>query len=270
MNLKENLNINAISIKSGADSKEAVLREIAALSVKSGLMNKYTGDDIFSLLKEREEHTSTGIGQGLAIPHCHLEDIDSFLIGVVSIAGGIDFDSLDGEKTKLFIFIIAPESQRNKHIQILSAISGLMLEPGKMDAFLQAGSAEEIVALFSGRDSEPGEEQKENRKCMLRIFIQNEEAFTEILNMLSSKAEGEIAVVETENAGSYLYKMPLFSSFWDGENTSFSRIIISVLDKTLCNDAIRRINLIKDRLKLKSGVLITAQELFFASGSLDF
>ncbi|MDY7029483.1 MAG: hypothetical protein SVR04_14425, partial [Spirochaetota bacterium] len=86
----------------------------------------------------------------------------------------------------------------------------------------------------------------------------------------SSEVEGSITVIETQNAGEYLHRLPLFSTYWTEGSSTFNRLVQTVVPKSHCNNLIRRINMIEDTYSDNPGVLITAQDLMYASGSIDF
>ena len=101
-------------------------------------------------------------------------------------------------------------------------------------------------------------------------MIQREEYFDQVMQILSAEVEGEIAVLEAQNAGYYLNRMPLFSAYWGEDSGKFTRLIVAVADKAVCNDIIRRIYLVADDLDNTGGILIAVQDLLFAGGTLDF
>jgi mannitol/fructose-specific phosphotransferase system IIA component (Ntr-type) len=100
-----------IQIGSGARGKEEVLAEIATLARKSEVLGKVTKKKIREALQERGRVGTTGFGNGIAIPDCGLEQIEEFVVGLLIIPEGVDFDSLDGKKTTTtFFFVIGPRS----------------------------------------------------------------------------------------------------------------------------------------------------------------
>ena len=100
--------LNAEYIQTGFDKKDkaSVLKAIAALAKKNPVLSTLSEDDIFKALKEREEIGSTGFGNEIAIPHCSLEGIDEFVVGMVTAPKGVQFNAIDKKKVKVFFFII--------------------------------------------------------------------------------------------------------------------------------------------------------------------
>ena len=86
--------------------KRAALREVARLAAAIGALGTLTENDIEKGLAEREKVGTTGFGRGIAIPHCRLEGTEEFVVGVVSVPDGVDFDAIDGEQVRLLVFIV--------------------------------------------------------------------------------------------------------------------------------------------------------------------
>ena len=270
MILSKNLKPECIEIMGEASNKDAILKKIAASACKSKILKNLSEDFIYKKLKEREDQGSTGIGEGIAIPHCRLDDIDEFVVGLIINKNGVDFDAIDNKKVEIFFFIIGPKKLRNLHIQILSAITKLFQRKETFKDLMTSKTPEDISKIVSGHLEFQKEAINQKESCILNIFIQNEDSFNNILGLLSADIQGSIAITEMESAGSYLHKLPLFSAFWTDENKPFGRIITAILDKAKCNDLIRRIHSSIPKNESDSGLLITAQDLFYSNGSLDF
>ncbi|HEB11864.1 MAG TPA: PTS sugar transporter subunit IIA [Spirochaetales bacterium] len=268
MSLIDSLRPECLQIGSKARDKTEVLHEITKLALKSGLLAPFSEKEVFNALQSRENIGSTGFGQGIAIPHCSLKNLTEFVVGLLIIPEGVDFASLDGQKTRAFFFIVGPENKRNQHIQILSAVSRLLKSPADSSRLIEAPDKETLKERFLSLVQYKDKEKK--GKSLFQVFIQREDYFEDILQAFSAAVQGTISVIETNNAGYYLNTMPLFTSYWTEKNRGFNRIILAVVEKGLSNDIIRRINLIVDDIDRESGVLITVQDLVYTSGSLDF
>jgi hypothetical protein len=94
--------------------------------------------------------------------------------------------------------------------------------------------------------------------------------FEDILQVFSAAVKGSITVVETNNAGYYLHRLPLFSAYWSDVTQTFNRLIIAVVDRDFTNDVIRRIHMVANNIEKETGVLITVQDLVYTSGSIEF
>ena len=107
-----------------SQNKQEVLEELAeALFQHKDNLNK---EDLVEVLMERERLGSTGIGDGIAIPHGKIQDLDALMLSFGRSPGGIDFDSMDGRPTHLFFLLIAPENSAGVHLRALAKISRLL------------------------------------------------------------------------------------------------------------------------------------------------
>jgi mannitol/fructose-specific phosphotransferase system IIA component (Ntr-type) len=264
--------VNCIQKGTKAKDKDGILQEIAELAKKSPLLKKHSKEFIYQALKNRETIGSTGLEEGIAIPHCSLEYIEDFVVGLIVVPEGIDFQSFDGKPSQLIFFIIGPQSKSNQHIQILSALSKLAKEPSNIKALLTAESAEDIkftiLTAIPLRETIPREKDRE--ESLMHIFIQKEAIFNDVLALLSAQAGGAITVLEAFSIGHYLKDSPVYAAYRNEDKSNFNRLIIARVPKISCNNVIRRINILAETLKVESGVMITVQNLAYSSGSLSF
>lgn len=98
---------------------------------------------------DRERLGSTGIGHGVAIPHCKMEGIDRMLCCFGRSLHGVEFQSLDGAPAHIFFLLIAPENAAGEHLRALALISGLCRSETFRQKVMQAGTADEIYALMT-------------------------------------------------------------------------------------------------------------------------
>ena len=251
-------------------SRDEVFQAIADMAKKSSLLRRYSGEDIVKALRAREELGSTGFGGGIAIPHCSFPDIEDFVVGFCGIPDGVDYNSVDGEPVYVLFFIIGPEPERNRHIQVLSTVSKILADPKNIDALRKAANPGDVLDIVKTEAGPSAEIQRGKERCLFQIVVQREEYFDSVMSILSADVEGEIAVLEARSAGYYLHRMPLFSAYWGEDSHSFTRVILAVADRAVCNDIIRRINLISENIEKEGGILVTAQDLLYSGGSLDY
>ena len=270
MGVLDVLDERCIGIGYETTKKPDALREIAHLVKNSDLLQDVPEDAIFAALSEREKTGTTGFGDGVAIPHCSFPNLDGFVVGLVTYSKGLDFDSVDGKKVSILVFIVGPSGERNRHIQILSAVSKLLLEKDTIRRIRRATVPSEVATIVKGESVTADEPVQKREKCLFQIITQREEYFDQVIQILSAEVQGEIAVLEANNAGYYLNRIPLFAAYWGEEKSRFTRLILAVTDKSACNDVIRRISLISDDLDREKGILVTVQDLVYVGGSLDF
>jgi PTS system nitrogen regulatory IIA component len=176
---------------------------------------------------------------------------------------------LDAEKVRLIVFIIAPEVESNKHVRLLSLISQSLLAPDALDKIMLEKTANGVHNCFLSEKEEEINGAEQIAKNLIHVFIQDEDIFRDILQILTGIESSSPVIVGAENAGVYLSKMPLFASFWSDEPSDFSRIIITVVDKKLTNETLRRIESISGNLNKSDRVMVTVQEVSYVAGSLS-
>lgn len=251
-----------IRVGSDSETKEEILIEISDLVGR--ICSDATSGEIFRALTVREQLSSTALGNGIAIPHCTFENVKEFYIGAL-IVNGVDFDSLDGVETKVIFFSVGPKCEQKKHIATLTSISKIGLDPALLNSLENAQSAEEVYALLK---TESEDEDFSGQKCQFLIQVQDEKLFNDVLEVLTSDVEGAISVIDANSPGTYLNKLPLFSSFWNETTERFNKIIVAIIDRRLMNDTVRRINLLQK--SNGAGLYITVNELLYFSGSLEY
>ncbi len=135
-----------------ARTKREVLEELSETLV--GVKDYLKRDELVEVLMERERLGSTGIGEGVAIPHGKLKDLDQLLICFGRSTEGIDFDSMDGKPAHLFFLLVAPENSAGIHLRALAKISRLLRSVSLRQKLFNARSRDEIFEIISQQDQE--------------------------------------------------------------------------------------------------------------------
>lgn len=133
-----------------SETKPAVIEELS--QKVSELTPSLNFEKVYETLMEREKLCSTAVDSGVAIPHGKISDTSKTIIAVGRSTAGIDFESLDGNKTKLFILIIAPENSAGDHIKLLARISKILRNEDVRTDLLGAESAEDIYSIIINED----------------------------------------------------------------------------------------------------------------------
>jgi PTS system nitrogen regulatory IIA component len=131
-------------------SKEGVLRELVRAITQ--VEKQVDENRLIEILLERESLGSTGIGDGVAIPHGKSKDMKRLLASFGRSLPGMDFQSMDGKPTHLFFLLVAPENSAGIHLKALARISRLMKDNVFRKRLMEVESAEEIYSLFSAED----------------------------------------------------------------------------------------------------------------------
>lgn len=138
-------------------TKDEILNEMVDVLDKGGVLNNK--EEYLKVVREREATSSTGLEEGIAIPHGKTRAVKKATVAFGKSKEGVDFNSLDGEKSRLFFMIAAPEGTTDAHIEMLSKITNKLLNDEFKEKLERAETAEEIIALFN----------KENKKANTTI-----------------------------------------------------------------------------------------------------
>ena len=152
MKIMDFLSERAIVCDLKAQTKEGVIGELVELLVRSGEVKEKEMGEILAILKNREALGSTGIGQGVAIPHGKSNAV-SRLIGAFGVSkAGVDFGSLDGLPAHIFFLLMAPEDSAGPHLKALARISRLLKDRHFRDSLKQARDEKTILKTLTDED----------------------------------------------------------------------------------------------------------------------
>lgn len=161
MKIRDLLAVESIDLNGKVTGKNEALDAMVALMAKSGKIN-----DVEKYRKgvyAREEEGTTGIGEGIAIPHCKSDAVSKPGLAAMVIKDGVDFDALDGEKVSLIFLIAAPNTEDNVHLDVLSKLSVLLMDENFTSGLRNAKTVEEFLSVIDRAEAEKdAEEEKKN------------------------------------------------------------------------------------------------------------
>ena len=150
MNLTEILKRDFILEELEARNQHEVLDELVRVFAMGGV--RFDPEAMLQVLLERERLGSTGIGDGIAIPHGKLQGLDEILLSFGRSSEGISFDAMDGKPVHLFFLLMAPENSAGLHLKILAKISRMLKDTALRNNLLQAKSKEEIWRIIEEQE----------------------------------------------------------------------------------------------------------------------
>lgn len=136
MRISELLSLNAIDVNASPSSKAEAIDCMTRLMEKSGNLNDR--EAYRQGVLAREEEGTTGIGEGIAIPHAKCAAVKRAGLAAAVIKGGVDYESLDGEPAELIFMIAAPETGANVHLEALAKLSTILMDTEFKDALVKA------------------------------------------------------------------------------------------------------------------------------------
>lgn len=160
MRITDLLDRNSIGLGAAPKTKQEALDTVISLMVKSGKIND--ADAYRKEVYRREEEGTTGIGDGLAIPHGKGAFVDAPGLAALVVPDGVDFESLDGAPATLIFLIAAPNTADNVHLDVLSKLSVMMMNEDFADNLRKAKTVDEFLAVIDkAEDEEDGGKEEE-------------------------------------------------------------------------------------------------------------
>lgn len=152
MRITELLKKDSIKLGVKANSKENVIDQLVDLMYQGGRLKDKAGYKEGILA--REALSSTGVGDGIAIPHAKVAAVKEPGLAAVVVPDGVDYESFDGSKSHLIFMIAAPEGEADTHLEALSRLSTLLMNPGFKDSLINAKTKEEFLRLIDDAESD--------------------------------------------------------------------------------------------------------------------
>lgn len=150
MSLSARLRPSLVFLGLEAKSRDEVLRDLSEKIRGAGAVTD--AEALYAELQRREGLGSTGIGRGVAIPHCKLKGLDQVVLAVATAEQAIDYDSADGQPVRLFFVVASPNGGATEHLKTLADISRWIKDAAQVKRLLAAREPEAVLALFERRD----------------------------------------------------------------------------------------------------------------------
>ena len=150
MKIQDVLNKNVMLFDLQATDKEGVINEMVQSLVDNGVVTDF--ETFKTGIMNREAQTSTGLGDGIAMPHSKNEAVKEATVLFAKSNKGVDYASLDGQPTDLFFMIAAPEGANDTHLAALAELSKYLMKPGFADKLRQASTPEQVIAAFDAEE----------------------------------------------------------------------------------------------------------------------
>ncbi|MBU0986687.1 MAG: PTS sugar transporter subunit IIA [Proteobacteria bacterium] len=151
MKILDVLHKEAILVDLKAIDKKGVLEELVAPVSRIANVNH---DHLVQVLMDRERLGSTGIGEGIGIPHGKLKNLDSLVLGFGISRKGVDFESMDSRPTHIFFLLVTPENSTGLHLKLLARISRILKNEPFKQKLLNAVDRDEIYSIIKEEDEE--------------------------------------------------------------------------------------------------------------------
>ncbi|WP_338626841.1 fructose-specific PTS transporter subunit EIIC [Clostridium baratii] len=168
MRIIDLLKEDGILLNANVNSKKEAIEVLVDLMDKEGYLNDK--EEYKNEVLKREELSTTGIGDGIAIPHGKTRAVKCAGLSSMVVKDGVDFDSLDGNKANLFFMIAAPEEANNLHLEVLARLSTILMDEEFRNTLINAKDKKEFLKLIDDKESEKFEKEESNEKKGYRVL----------------------------------------------------------------------------------------------------
>ena len=164
MKIQDVLNKNVMLFDLQATDKAGVINEMVQSLVDNGVVTDF--DTFKAGIMNREAQTSTGLGDGIAMPHSKNKAVKEATVLFAKSNKGVDYASLDGQPTDLFFMIAAPEGANDTHLAALAELSKYLMKPGFADKLRQASTPDQVIAAFDAEEQEAAAEEAKKAEAV--------------------------------------------------------------------------------------------------------
>lgn len=274
MKLKEILDPGSCSTDLAARNRDEAMEAVAGLLALNPAANGVSAGEIAHGLLEREKLGSTGVGDGVAIPHCRMDSMNGFALALCVCRRGLAWNSSDGRSVHIICAIAGPEDATDEHLRILAG-AARVLGKGKarheiLNSDTEFAMREAFLYHLVPVTSRLEEGRRDKRKLVI-LVLQEEETYNRIMELF---LEGGIEGSVTMNAsmmGTVLSNVPLFAGFMDvlGRSRPEPRVVLTLLAEDRVDEMVSEIENITGELDTHRGACIIVSDPLIIRGSLE-
>jgi PTS system nitrogen regulatory IIA component len=271
MNLYEILDKRSCQVDVRAKTKEDVISHLAELAVQAEAASGISPETIRTAISDRESQGSTAFGNEIAIPHARIPGMDRFLLFIMSVPRGVEFDALDKKKVKLFFVILGPPEAVNDHLKILAFVSRALSHTDLKRELLAAQSETVLFEAFLRNTQEERSEGTPTRVMklvMVNLYV--EEYLYRILELFIEEGIEGATIMESSGMGQYISNVPLFADFigFMNESKRHSKTLFAMVPEEHVEDLMDGIEDITGDLDKKQGAVVLVMDIAAYRGSM--
>ncbi len=274
MRLNEILTPESCSTGLEAKNREEAIAGIAELLAGCPSARGIPMQTILNGLLEREKLGSTGVGEGVAIPHCRIDSMKGFAVALAVCTKGINWHSHDNHGVNIICGIAGPEDSTNEHLRILAGAARVLGSERARNEILECGTPFSLSRVFLHHlapvTSRLEEGRREGRKLVVIIF-QQDKTYNSVMELfLESGIEGAVTI-QAGMMGPVLSNVPIFAGFMDvlGRSRPEPRVVLTLLPGDRVDEIVSQIEEITGELDTNRGACILVMEPLIIRGSLE-
>jgi mannitol/fructose-specific phosphotransferase system IIA component (Ntr-type) len=264
------LKLECCNVNFEASDKNEALENIVKLLKQNETLNNVDETAILNALIEREKQGTTGFGDGIAIPHCQLDEIKDFVIAIAVSKNGINFKSIDKKKSYVFVAIIGPKNKQPEYLRLLAQVSRELKDKKVFDSILESQTKISLYEEFL-RNSiiNVSEEIYKKADKLMIIVVKDEYILTDITEIFIEFGIEYGLIIESKIMKNLMSKVPLFLGFFDftGDKNYFNKIILTRINENIEKAVIKQIENCFGDLNNYSGISVMSIKLDFYKGN---
>ncbi len=253
-------------------TKEDALAGIARLAAQSSAAGDATAKAIEAALCKREAEGSTGFGNEVAIPHARVPGMARFLVFLVTVRRGVEFEALDRKRVRLFFVILGPDEEVNTHLQVLALISRTVAHTNAKAELLRTRSGEALYETFlknAGLNHAAGGTERTMKLLFVNVYL--EEFLYQVLELFLEEGIEGATIIDSAGMGQYISDVPLFADFigFMRENRHKSKTILALVPENMVDAIVDGIEEITGDMNTRQGAMVMSLDIGVLRGNMN-
>jgi len=274
MQLKEILAPSGCTTEIQARNMNEAMGKIAELLATNSAAENVSVQSLLDGLMEREKLGSTGVGDGVAIPHCRMDSMKGFALALAVSRKGLNWHSIDGRSVHIICGIAGPEDATEEHLRILAGAARVLGTGKARHEILRSDtpfSMREAFLYHLVPVTARLEEGRRDKRKLVLLVLQEEEAYNRIMELfLESGIEGAVTI-QANMMGTVLSNVPIFAGFMDvlGRSRPEPRLVLTLLAEDRVDEVVSEIEAVTGNLDTHRGACILVSDPLIIRGSLE-
>ena len=253
-----------------ARHREDLLKAAAQKAMSAPALKALGEERLYKALLEREHQGSTGFGGGAAIPHARFDELEEFVLFIVTSRHPIDFEAVDHKKVSVFFILFGPSKAVKEHLKALAGISTIIARSNVIAELRLASGGSVLYETFLSKTKDEKPAKLHQKQKLLVVILYEEDRFYDLLEFFLEEGIDGATVIDSIGMGQYISNIPLFSSFvsFMNEDHNRSRTILATVPENQVEQVVSGIEDITGDLDKTQGAMIMVLDIGFTKGSM--
>ncbi len=272
MKISDILDISGCRRKLSVSSKDEAMGVMAELIANNPSAGKVSREDLLKGMQERESLGSTGVGNGVAIPHCRLDGMTGFVLALSVCDRGVNWNSIDHRSVHIICAIAGPLEGTEDHLRLLAG-TARVLNNGKARYEIINSKTEFAMreAFLYHLSPVTSKRSTETRKKLVLMVLQEEKTYNDVMELFLEMGMEGAVTINSEMMGPMLSNVPIFAGFMDvlGRSRPEPRIIITLIPEDQVDSTVSAVEGITGDLDTHRGACVIVMDASTVRGSLE-